>query len=249
MPSNLSFLDNNFPSFTSETTTEQKLDTIQNYLYMTVESLRYALSHLNAGNMEQNFIDSIVESGSSYAEIKQQVDQNSANIVILSATQTSQGQAIATIEETVDEHGASISLVVDNNGIKAGAIIQSINGQSQATISADKVDLQGYVTFTNLSTPGQTTIDGGNIITNTLSVANIKCQGTALNVKDLNGVSIGSLGYETGMTSSGVTEGMAMKYDSTHYVICTSAGVRLQSGTNSIWVTDSGTSIGQAVFG
>ena len=45
-------------------------------------------------------------------------------------------------------------------------IIAKINvSPENITISANKVDLQGYVTFTNLSTSGQTAINGGNITT------------------------------------------------------------------------------------
>lgn len=45
-------------------------------------------------------------------------------------------------------------------------IISKINvSPENIVISANKVDLQGYVTFTNLSTSGETTINGGNITT------------------------------------------------------------------------------------
>lgn len=45
-------------------------------------------------------------------------------------------------------------------------IIAKINiSPENITISANKVDLQGYVTFSNLSTSGQTAINGGNITT------------------------------------------------------------------------------------
>ena len=49
-------------------------------------------------------------------------------------------------------------------------IISRINQSPEAiTIQASKVDLTGYVTFTNLSTPGQTVIDGGNLVTGTVT--------------------------------------------------------------------------------
>ena len=49
-------------------------------------------------------------------------------------------------------------------------IISKINQSPEAiTIQASKVNLTGYVTFTNLSTPGQTTIDGGNLVTGTVT--------------------------------------------------------------------------------
>ena len=48
-------------------------------------------------------------------------------------------------------------------------IVSSINQTAEEIkISANKVELSGYVTFTNLSTEGQTSIDGGNIITGSI---------------------------------------------------------------------------------
>lgn len=49
-------------------------------------------------------------------------------------------------------------------------IISKINQSPESiTIQANKVNLTGYVTFTNLSTDGQTSISGGNIITGTIT--------------------------------------------------------------------------------
>lgn len=55
-------------------------------------------------------------------------------------------------------------------------IISKINQSPESiTIQANKVNLTGYVTFTNLSTDGQTSISGGNITTGTIdaSVVNV----------------------------------------------------------------------------
>lgn len=58
-------------------------------------------------------------------------------------------------------------------------IISKINvSPENITISASKVDLQGYVTFTNLSTSGETAINGANIITGTLNANAIAANST-----------------------------------------------------------------------
>lgn len=146
--------------------------------------------------------------------------------------------------------GLVVEQVQGTDVIKSASIITAINDNSTVQISADKVGISGLVEFADLDgSRGVTVIDGSVIETDTIALNDIKCRGDAIEIKDSQGNSVGSLGYETGMSGSGVTQGMAIKYDGTHYVICTSAGVRLQSGSNSIWVTDSGTSIGQAVFG
>ena len=52
------------------------------------------------------------------------------------------------------------------DAVNGGNIISKINVSSESiVIAASKVDLTGYVTFTNLSTSGQTTINGANITT------------------------------------------------------------------------------------
>lgn len=51
MPSNWLYIDTNFPAFTSEESSEEKINTIQNYLFMLVEQLRYSLHNLDTKNM------------------------------------------------------------------------------------------------------------------------------------------------------------------------------------------------------
>ncbi len=59
--------------------------------------------------------------------------------------------------------------------VSTNAIISSINQTAESIkISASKINLTGYVTMTNLSTAGQTTIDGGNIKTSTISLERLK---------------------------------------------------------------------------
>lgn len=55
------------------------------------------------------------------------------------------------IDKTVGSSVASFG-VYDTNNLTAGYIISMINGQSTATISADKINLEGYVTADNLAT-------------------------------------------------------------------------------------------------
>jgi len=59
--------------------------------------------------------------------------------------------------------------------VSSNAIISCINQTAESIkISASKINLTGYVTMTNLSTAGQTIIDGGNIKTNTISLERLK---------------------------------------------------------------------------
>lgn len=53
MPSNWLYVDSNFPSFSDDQSTDEKLDSVQNYLYMLVEQLRYQLFNLDGSNMNE----------------------------------------------------------------------------------------------------------------------------------------------------------------------------------------------------
>lgn len=57
MPSNWLYIDTNFPTFTGEENTEEKVTTIQNYMFMLVEQLRYSLHNLDLSNMNQTAVE------------------------------------------------------------------------------------------------------------------------------------------------------------------------------------------------
>ena len=58
-----------------------------------------------------------------------------------------------TLYSKIDQNADSISLIVDSNGVKRAAIIAAINGSggSSVTISADNIDLDGYVIADSLA--------------------------------------------------------------------------------------------------
>ena len=51
MPSNWLYIDTMFPTFTGEEDLEEKVTTIQDYMFMLVEQLRYTLHNLDLSNM------------------------------------------------------------------------------------------------------------------------------------------------------------------------------------------------------
>ena len=76
---------------------------------------------------------------------------------------------VTQLEANVD--GLSSSVVYTND--YTGETIASLINQSASTvqIQASHVDLEGYVTMTNLQTAGQTTINGSNITTGTIDAS------------------------------------------------------------------------------
>ena len=74
---------------------------------------------------------------------------------------------------TLTQRCDSINLSVSSSE-SAANIVAAINAAgSTVKISADHITLTGYVTFENLRTSGQTEINGGNIMTNTLVASQV----------------------------------------------------------------------------
>lgn len=75
------------------------------------------------------------------ATLEQTVNAQGATITQQATTISEQGVSLAALTTKVTNQVASISMVVDNNGVKAGAIISAINGYSAATINANMINL------------------------------------------------------------------------------------------------------------
>lgn len=84
MPSNWLYVDTNFPTFTGEETVSEKVTTIQNYMFMLVEQLRYTLHNLDLSNMNaaavQNYGETLTE------PIYAQLESEEGNIASLAFT-------------------------------------------------------------------------------------------------------------------------------------------------------------------
>ena len=101
--------------------------------------------------------------------LEQTVNGFSGRISSVETTANNASSKVTEITATVN----GLTTTVANKTDK-GAIISTINQSAEAIkIQASKLELTGYVTMTNLSTSGQTTIDGGNIKTGTITAAKI----------------------------------------------------------------------------
>lgn len=97
----------------------------------------------------------------------------------------------AGLVSTVLDNQANVGMIVDSNGVRGSVVVEAINGQSQATISADKVNLNGYVTINSLKSGGSTEIDGSRIVTGVIdssnysySSGNFSTSGTSFDLSD-----------------------------------------------------------------
>lgn len=122
MASNWLYIDTNFPTFTGEESTEEKVTTIQNYMFMLVEQLRYTLHNLDLSNMNETAVNEFkdVLTDPIYASI---ADTN-GNLAQLAVTATEIATRVSNAEgdiSTLQQTAAGISATVTN---QAGQIAQ-----------------------------------------------------------------------------------------------------------------------------
>lgn len=132
MPSNWLYIDTNFPSFTQKENVNDKVETMQDYLFMLVEQLRYTLHNLDLSNMNKTAADGFVKTITQpiYAEIKNaegsitqlgvtadglaaRIGDAEGNITQLQATAQGLSASISNL------NGSVTNLTADVNGIRA----------------------------------------------------------------------------------------------------------------------------------
>ena len=132
MPSNWLYIDTNFPSFTQKESVNDKVETMQDYLFMLVEQLRYTLHNLDLSNMNKTATDEFVKQITDpiYGEIKDaegnitqvalvaeglaaRIGDAEGNITQLQATAQGLAARISNL------NGSVTNLTADVNGIRA----------------------------------------------------------------------------------------------------------------------------------
>ncbi|CAG9608064.1 phage tail spike protein [Pseudoneobacillus rhizosphaerae] len=118
-------------------------------------------------NRKQTFIDSLTQTK---IEVKENKKENRSKFEQTNKSITLAVERIGEAEAQIVIQADQITSKVEKNGV-----ISAINQTAEEiSIDASKVNLNGYVTITNLQTPGQTIIDGGNILTGTMSADRIR---------------------------------------------------------------------------
>lgn len=132
MPSNWLYIDTNFPSFTQKESASDKIETMQDYLFMLVEQLRYTLHNLDLSNMNKAAADGFVKTITQpiYAEIKNaegSITQLGVTAEGLAARMSSAEGNITQLQATAkglqvsvsNLDGAITNIKTDVNGIRA----------------------------------------------------------------------------------------------------------------------------------
>lgn len=170
MPGNILSADRNFPNLSAEQSDSEKINVIQNYLYMLLEQLRYTMANLGVQNFNEKEFEDIQEiiTEPVYAQIKD-TDGNVAALQLQAQgltvrVQDAEGN-ISSLTQTVQGMRLQVS-----NGESSSTITLTANG---AAISSQLIRFTGMVTFQDLEGSGTTIINGDNISTGTISAIDI----------------------------------------------------------------------------
>lgn len=148
--------------------------------------------------------------------------------------------AIAANSAAIEINATNIASKVSQTDYNGDTIASLINQTSTSVqIQASKVDLQGYVTFSNLSTSGETAINGGNITTGTISADRIgansitaaKIDMTDLFSQNITATNFNLTGGSINITTSAqTTDVIQLNYSGSHVLI---NPVRIEVGASS----------------
>ena len=204
MPSNWLYIDTNFPTFTGEETANEKIETVQNYLFLLVEQLRYTLRNLDLANMNQTAVSRfenlltepiyakiaddeghILELATEAGKLSVRVSDSEGNISALQ--QTAEGLTTAVKNQsgdisTLKQTAESISTAVAKNTQDIAGNTESISTLEQTaesittTVAKNTQDIEGNTE----SIEGNTQ----NIAKNTQSLTQVKqtFDGLTLNI-------------------------------------------------------------------
>ena len=214
MPSSILNTDIMFPNLSGKST-EQQVFTIMNYLYMLKEQLTYSLSNLGLDNINANSFNeiagiinqpvilrldgvdgSLAEINVNLGTVSTQLQDAEGNISSLQQTATSLTSDISDLEGNYTSLQQTVSglRITASNGTQSSTLTLTSNG---VQLSSTNVQITGMVTFTDLSTSGRTTINGGNITTGVISAIDISSV-------TIDGSSITGSTFETVLTAYGV---------------------------------------------
>lgn len=195
MPGNLLSTDISFPSFSGKQSSDEKIEVILNYLYMLREQLRYTLGNLDAGNFNDTGLSEI---GDTFTEpVYAKIEDTDGNVAELSATAEGLSSSITNAEGNISAlyqtsnsltsrissaEGSITTLTQTVNGFELvaenGSASSTLSLKAGSTVlSSTLILFSGMVTFSSmnnaLSGNGTTSINGGNIMTETISASRV----------------------------------------------------------------------------
>lgn len=159
MASNWLYVDTSFPTFTGEESADEKISTIQNYMYMLVEQLRYTLHNLDLANMNASAVsqftrmltdpiyaaiqdadDNLTQLAITAAGLAAKVSDAEGNIGALQLTAKSLSAAVSDAQGNISAlqmTASGLSTMVSNQAGQISTLQQTVNGFSLSVSNGD----------------------------------------------------------------------------------------------------------------
>ena len=213
MPSNWLYIDTNFPSFTQKESNGEKIETMQDYLFMLVEQLRYTLRNLDLKNMNKaamnGFLQNIRE------PIYAKIEDTNKNVNELSITAKGLSARISNAEGSITQLGATANGLAAEIKNAKGDITQL--GARADGLAARISSAEGNITQLGATANGlsaRISSNEGSITNLTADVNGIRTQvsgkinsseaQTLIN-QSLDGITLSATSGESGTSSSCTT--------------------------------------------
>lgn len=141
MPSDWLYIDTNFPTFTGEEKMDEKVSTIQNYLFMLVEQLRYTLHNLDLSNMNSTAVSQYSETLTE--PIYARIEDDEGNLAQLQATAAGLAGRISDAEGNITQLSATAAGLAGQISDIQGNVTQL--GVTAAGLASRVSDVEGNV--------------------------------------------------------------------------------------------------------
>lgn len=177
-----------------------------------------------------------------YSEILLTPDGIVSKVEKVTESVTEQGKEISKVSSEINQMAGEIDMKVS-----AGDIASSINQTPQGVkINASKINLNGYVTISDLSSENSTVIDGSNIRTGTIAVDQLKSNNANPIIRLFDGCSLDA----TKQYEQGIGDAIRLKYDSNNYLFVSRNSVSIyQNGEGKFVFTSDGNSASIGTWG
>lgn len=200
-------------------TTENNITKINGNITNVTERITSAESKITETAITNTVAKSFYTKNETNAQISTQVLSVNQIVNSWSAKITQNEKDIASLKLTDEEFDVTIKNKADSSNI-----ISKINASTEGiTISSSKINISGFVTFSDLSTSGKTTINGSNITTGTINAS----KATITNINASN-ITTGTLSGN--LIQGGTIKGVTLQT----YADSTSKGVVISKDSMSL---------------
>lgn len=193
---------------------------VASHLYQVEEQLRYVLGHLDEDNLSDGLMSKI-ESGGMSSEIRQTLDAITLRVSGQDDAMAELRVGLTGVRSTVQEQGGAISELEQRVGSIRLTVTNSDTGSTftlkagETTLSSGTITFTGLVNFvskSDLSTAGRTTINGSNITAGSIdaskvSVTNLNASNITAGELNANLIKSGIIQSKSGSTTYDLTNG------------------------------------------